>query len=79
MDQRGLGPVIIEDLVDFGHEQGLLVGARASLLDVLDHRGLVLTPDLRALIDGRFGDAVLPYVCSTGATSRSRTMTPSSS
>ena len=67
MDQMGLGPVIIEDLVDFGHEQGLEKGlgkglekgreeglryARDTLLAVLNDRGLRLDERHQGLIEG---------------------------
>ncbi len=66
MAERNLGPVIIEDLVDFGHEKGLeqglkqgleqglergLAGAKASLLDVLAHRGFTPGAGHRQLVE----------------------------
>jgi hypothetical protein len=54
MEQHHMQPVIIEDLVDYGFEQGIDQGrlgmARESLLDVLEARGWSVTDVQRAHI-----------------------------
>jgi hypothetical protein len=51
MEQANLEPVVIEDLVKFGEDRGLVKEARSTLRRVLTLRKLVLSADGEAQID----------------------------
>ncbi|MFT3773095.1 MAG: hypothetical protein QM820_47550 [Minicystis sp.] len=51
MEQANLEPVVIEDLVHFGEDRGVLKEARSALHTVMALRGLSIDADMRARID----------------------------
>ncbi len=51
MERASPEPVIIEDLVKFGEDRGLLRHARSTLRRALARRQIALTPEAEARID----------------------------